>query len=131
MIDYFNQIFDKVCREVWNEFGNDIEIKGEYVSTPSKFPTITIEERMNIPSNLDNGEIKYADVQYRVQIFTNSTDKRSKARKLFGKVNDILYDCNIICKTYTTIPEIYNSSIYEIQATFEATIDSNGTIYRR
>jgi len=38
---------------------------------------------------------------------------------------------NLIRKTYTTTPDVYNSSIYQITATFEAEIRSDGMIFRR
>lgn len=131
MIDYFNEIFSAVANEVWTKHGQAITIKGEYVQTPKDFPTITIDEVYNVASELDNGEQKFADITIRVQVFTNDNAKRSTARSLFKTVSDKLYSLNLISKTYSTTPTIYNSSIYEIQATFEGTVDKNGTIYRR
>lgn len=132
MIDFSNEIFTGVCQAIWTAHGQDIEIKGEYVSAPTTFPTITIDESQNIISNLDNGVQKYADIQYRVQIFSNKPNgKRMEARALFDTIEQFFYEHNLICKTYTTTPNIYNSAVYEIQATFEGTIDSNGTIFRR
>ena len=131
MIDYLNQVFNAVYNAVTSEYG-DIDIKGEYVNTPSSFPCVTFDELSNVSSNLDNGEIKFTDVQYRVQVFSNKANgKRGEARAIFKTIEECLYGLNLTCKTFTTTPTIYNSNVYEIQATFEGTISSNGVIYRR
>jgi hypothetical protein len=108
-----------------------ITVKGEYVATPAKFDCVTIDETKNVPTYLDNSDkIKYTAVQYRVQVFCNAENKRSRARAIFGSVDELLRSLGLVCKTYTTVPEIYNSEIYSITATYEGVIDMNGVIYR-
>lgn len=109
-----------------------IQVKGEYVSTPSKFPTVTIDETSNVPTHLDGGRTnKYAAITYRVQIFSNKENgKRAEARKIYKTVDELMQDMGLFAKTYTTTPAVYNSEIYCITATYEGVIDVGGTIYR-
>lgn len=130
MIDYSNEIFSAVAGDLRSLY-TGIQVKGEYVATPSHFPTVTLDETQNVPVHLDSArQNKYARVQYRAQIFTNSEGKRAMARKIFGTLDAKMQEIGFVCITYTTTPAIYNSELYSITATFEGVIDRNGVIYR-
>lgn len=131
MIDYSNEIFDKAAKHLRSVY-EGIQVKGEYVATPSRFPTVTIDETRNIPAHLDSGsKNKYASVTYRVQVFSNKeSGKRAEARKIYAAADEIMQELGLVAKTYTTTPSIYNSEIYCITATYEGVIDIGGVIYR-
>ena len=130
MIDYSNEIFNAVAVHL-RSFYPGIQVRGEYVDIPAKFPTVTIDEISNIPDHLDSAVgNKYARVIYRVQVFCNGEGKRSKAREIYSSVDEILQSFNLIAKTYTTTPAIYNSDIYCITATHEGVIGADGAVYR-
>ena len=130
MIDYSNEIFNAVATDLRSAY-EGIKVVGEYVSSPTHFPTVTIDETENIPTHLDNAELpKYASVVYRVQVFCNGTGKRAKAREIFGTVAQRLSLMGLVVVTYTTTPAIYNSEVYCITGTFRGVIDRNGVIYR-
>jgi hypothetical protein len=130
MIDYSNEIFNAVATDLRSTY-EDIKVVGEYVATASHFPTVTIDEISNVPTNLDSAELpKYAEVQYRVQIFCNGSGKRAKAREIYGTVAKQLSLLGLVGVTYTTTPTIYNSEVYCITGTFRGVIDRDGVIYR-
>ena len=131
MIDYSNEIFQAVAENLRAEYA-DIRVVGEYVATPTFFPTVTLDETQNVPIHLDSAmENKYAQVQYRAQIFTNTENgKRAQARKIFGALDAQMQRLGLVCKTFTTTPAIYNAEIYSITVTYEGVIDKNGVIYR-
>lgn len=130
MIDFSNEIFNSVAVHLRSLYPG-IQVKGEYVDTPARFPTVTIDEISNIPDHLDSAaENKYARVIYRVQVFCNGEGKRSAARQIYASVDEILLELNLMAKTYTTTPAIYNSDIYCITATHEGVIGEDGMIYR-
>ena len=130
MIDYSNEIFTAVATDLRSTY-EGIKVVGEYVSSPTLFPTVTIDEISNVPTNLDSAELpKYAEVQYRVQIFCNGAGKRAKAREIYGSVAQRLSLLGLVGMTYTTTPAIYNSEIYCITGTFRGVIDRDGVIYR-
>ena len=130
MIDYSNEIFNAVATDLRFAY-EGIKVVGEYVASPSLFPTVTIDETKNIPTHLDSAATpKYAEVQYRVQVFCNGTGKRAKAREIFGTVAEKLNSLGLVGVTYTTTPAVYNSEVYCITGTFHGVIDRGGMIYR-
>lgn len=130
MIDYSNEIFNAVATDLRSTY-EGIKVVGEYVSSPTLFPTVTIDEISNVPTHLDSGALpKYAEVQYRVQVFCNGTGKRAKARDIYGNVAQKLSMLGLVGVTYTTTPAIYNSEIYCITGTFRGVLDRDGVIYR-
>ena len=131
MIDYANEIFNTLAELLFEAYPG-IEVKGEYVETPANFPCVSIEETANTPQHLDSASTaKYALIRYRVQVFSNSpSGKRAEARAIFQTLDQYMQELNLMCKSMTTTPTVYHASIYQITATFEGTVDANGTIYR-
>ena len=130
MIDYSNEVFSMVAKDLRSLYLN-IQVVGENVDSPAKFPAVTIDEIQNVPVHLDSGVTnKYARVVYRSQIFCNGEGKRQKAREIYKILDQTLMSVGLFAKTYTTTPAIYNSEIYCITATHEGVIGNDGTIYR-
>jgi hypothetical protein len=130
MIDYSNEVFSVVAKDLRSLYSG-IQVIGEYVETPAKFPTVTVDEINNVPAHLDSGAAnKYARVTYRCQVFCNGDGKRKKARTIYDTVDRILMSLGLYAKSYTTTPAIYNSEIYCITATYEGVIGEDGVIYR-
>ena len=131
MIDVSNEIFNAVATEVRAKH-SPIAVIGENVSTPASFPCVAMDETFNVPSQLDTASSEqYAAVTYRVQVICSGDDKRAKAREIFKTVAQVCHGLNLMRKTYTTTPDIYNSSVYQISATFEADVRHDGMIFRR
>jgi hypothetical protein len=131
VIDFSNEIFNSVAVDLRSLYPG-IRVVGEYVASPTEFPTVTLDETSNIPVNLDSaGQSKYARIQYRAQVFTNRDNgKRAQARQIYTTLDAKMQSLGLFCKTYTTTPAVYNSEIYSITATYEGVIDRNGVIYR-
>ena len=130
MIDYSNEVFSVVAKDLRSLYSG-IQVIGEYVETPAKFPTVTLDEINNVPVHLDSGATnKYARVLFRCQVFCNGEGKRQKARTIYDTVDRILMGNGLFAKSYTTTPAIYNSEIYCITATYEGVIGEDGVIYR-
>ena len=131
MLDFSNEIFNAVAKHLRSLY-KGIQVKGEYVSTPAKFPTVTIDEISNVPVELDSDKTnKYADILYRVQVFSNKENgKRAEAREIYKAVDEKLMELGLFAKSFTTTPAIYNSEIYSITATYGGIISRDGVIYR-
>lgn len=131
MIDVSNEIFNVVATAVRAEH-SPVTVIPENTSLPASFPCVAMDETYNVDSQNDSsGEAKFAAVTYRVQVFCNGDGKRANARAIFGTVADTMRSFNLMRKTYTTTPDVYNSSIYQITATFEADVRHDGMIFRR
>lgn len=134
MLDFQNEIFTSVAAKVRSKHAGTT-VTGEYTRSPSKFPTVTLDEIENVTvgSLVDSSnEEKYCGVTYRLQVFSNKTaGKKAEARDIFATADIVMLGLGFRRITYSTTPEIYDSTIYSIVATYEAIVDANGVIYSR
>ena len=134
MIDYLNEIFATVAQAVrTNHY--DATVTGEYTRKPSKFPTVTLDEIENIAIDRleDSSDAEnYSGLGYRLQVFSNKqSGKKAEARAIFLTADAEMRRMGFRRITYTTTPEIYESTIYSITATYEAVVDIHGVVYKR
>ena len=134
MIDKLNEIFTSVATSVRNKH-TGTTVTGEYTRKPSKFPAVTLDEIQNVVvdrlEDSSNAE-SFAGVTYRLQVFSNKrTGKKAEAREIFATADAEMRRMGFRRVTYTTTPEIYDSTIYNITATYEAVISAAGYVYKR
>ncbi len=134
MLDFLNEIFAPVATGVrWEHPGTTVT--GEYTRQPSKFPCVTLDEIQNVTVDAlvdSSDEENYAGLGYRLQVFSNKqSGKRAEARAIFATADSLMRGLGFHRVSYTTTPEIYDSTIYSITATYEAIVDANGVIYKR
>ena len=134
MIDYMNEIFTAVAVPV-REAHHGVSITGEYTRQPSAFPAVTLDETENVVVDRledSSGEETYAGLRYRLQVFSNKVKgKKSEARAIFSTADAVMRRIGFRRTSYTTTPEIYESTIYSITAVYEGIIDVNGVTYKR
>ena len=134
MIDFENEIFTAVATAVRTAH-TGTTIKSEYVRSPASFPTVALSEtdNVNVDALIDSSqEEKYAGLGYRLQVFSNKeSGKKSEAKAIFKTADQIMCGMGFRRRSYSTTPEIYNSTIFSITATYEAIADINGVLYRR
>lgn len=134
MIDKLNEVFTNVATRVRDQH-TGTTVTGEYTRMPSKFPAVTLDEIQNVvvdrledSTNAEN----FAGVAYRLQTFSNKqTGKKAEARAIFATADAEMRRMGFRRVTYTTTPEIYESTIYCITATYEAVISAVGYVYKR
>ena len=134
MNDFLNEIFTAVAVMV-REAHPGIMVTGEYTRQPSKFPTLTLDETQNVMVDRlqdSSEEERFSGLTYRLQVFSNKTSgKKAEAREIFATADETMRGMGFRRMTYTTTPEIYDSTVYSITATYEAVVDENGVIYKR
>lgn len=134
MNDFMNEIFTAVAVPV-REAHPGVTFTGEYTRKPSSFPAATLDEIENVMvDRLDDssGEERFSGLTYRLQVFSNKkAGRKSEARAIFKTADSVMRGLGFHRVTYTTTPEIYESTIYSITATYEAIIDADGGISRR
>ena len=134
MLDFTNEIFTAVAKPVReNHVGTTVT--GEYTRKPSKFPAVTLDEISNVMVDWledSSNEEKFAGVNYRLQVFSNKeSGKRAEARAIFATADAEMRRIGFRRVSYTTTPEIYKSTVYEITATYEAIVSKDGFVYAR
>ena len=134
MIDILNEIFTAVAAPV-REAHPGVMVTGEYTRQPSKFPALTLDEIQNVMVDRledSSDQETFSALTYRLQVFSNkSSGKKAEARSIFATADNVMRCLGFRRVTYTTTPEIYDSTVYSISATYEAVADVNGTIYKR
>lgn len=134
MLDFQNEIFTAVATDVRTAH-EGTTITGEYTRKPSQFPAVALDEIENVTVGEladSSDEEKYVGVTYRLQVFSNkSGGKKAEARAIFATADAAMRKMGFRRITYTTTPEIYDSTIYSITATYEAVISVYGVIYQR
>ena len=134
MIDYMNEIFNTLATTVRSSHSG-VTVTGEYTRQPSKFPAVTLDETENVTVGAleDSSDTeRYSGITYRLQVFSNKqTGKKAEARAIFATADGVMRQLGFRRITYTTTPEIYESTIYSITATYEAIVDADGVIYKR
>lgn len=134
MLDFLNEIFTTVATAV-RAAHSTVTVTGEYTRKPSKLPAVTLDETENVTvANLvdSSREERYSGLTYRLQVFSNKTSgKKAEARAIFATADEAMRNLGFRRITYTTTPEIYESTIYSITATYEAVVDANGVTYKR
>lgn len=134
MIDYCNEIFTTVAQRVRADH-KGTTVAGEYTRMPSKFPMVTLDETQNITMDnlVDSSHVEnYSGVAYRLQVFSNKQNgKKAQARAIFSTADDALRGMGLRRVTYTTTPEIYDSTIYSITATYEGVVSALGYVHKR
>lgn len=134
MIDVNSVVFTTVATVVRDNHASATVI-GEYVRKPSKFPTVTLDEIQNVMVDRledSSNEEKFAGITYRLQVFSNKQNgKKAEARDIFATADAEMRRMGFRRVTYTTTPEIYKSTVYEINATYEAIVSWDGYVYAR
>lgn len=134
MIDHLNEIFTAVAIRLRDEHPG-ITVTGEYTRKPSKLPAATLDEIENLTvDELEDSSVadSFSALTYRLQVFSNKqSGKKAEARAIFATADGVMLSLGFRRVTYTTTPEIYESTIYSITATYEAIAHADGVIYRR
>lgn len=132
MIDFFDDIFDLI-RAASVEANPRVTVAEETQSKKTKFPMVTVSETNNYPVALDSAQReKYAAVQYRIRIYSNKdVGRRQEAMALFQAIDQRLTASNFVRRSKRNTPDLYRSSLLEVEATYEAVISESGQIYTR
>ena len=134
MLDYANEIFTNVANAVRDRHAG-VTVVGENTRKPSKFPAVTVDESENVMVGRledSSNEEKFAGVTYRLQVFSNKQNgKKAEAREIFATADAEMRRMGFRRVSFTTTPEIYESTIYQINATYEAVVSAAGYVYER
>lgn len=134
MIDIESQVFDRVATRVREQFPN-IFMTGEYVSSPSSFPAVSLVEMDNSTreATIDSGSNEnHVNVMYEVNVYSNkTTGKKSECKMILAVLDNEMTALGFVRSTLTPVPNEYDSSIYRMVARYRAAVSHDHKIYRR
>lgn len=133
MIDIESQIFTPLAEGLRENFSG-IQVSGEYVNAPSRFPYVSIIEQDNYPTerHLDSSDTeKFATLMYEVNVYSNkTTGKKTQCRSILKYIDDCLYRLNFKRISLSPVPNLENATIYRLVARYRVETDGK-TLYRR
>ncbi len=134
MLDFNNEVFTIVATAVRGNHAG-VTVAGEYTRKPSKLPAVTLDETSNVMVDRledSSNEESFAGVTYRLRVLSNKQNgKKAESREIFATADAEMRRIGFRRVTYTTTPEIYDSTVYEITATYEGVISASGYVYKR
>ena len=134
MIDIENEVFNRVATRVREQFP-DIFMVGEYVSSPSFFPAVSLMEMENsiLESTVDSGSNEnHANVMYEVNVYSNKTaGKKTECKTIIALIDTEMTDMGFVRSTLTPVPNEYDSTIYRMVGRYRAAVSTDHNIYRR
>ena len=134
MIDYENEIFNTVAKEVRAKYPN-IYMVGEYVKTPPKFPFVSLVEMDNqsYQRTEDSGSSEnHVSVMYEVNVYSNKTvGKKSECKSIAATIDEQMLALGFARTMLQPIPNLDDATIYRMVGRYSAIISKNKVIYRR
>lgn len=131
MIDLENDIYDYVAKAL-RAAHSGVDVAGEYIETPAKFPHVSIVEADNrILQRMRTNNIENAcSVMYEANIYSNRVGVRKSEAKAIANTLDEVFESIGFTRTFREqIPNLRDATIYRIVCRYEAVIDKNYMIY--
>ena len=135
MIDIENQVYSKIRTELLLTYPQ-INMPQAYTPQVTTFPCVIVEEKTNLPNVstiTTHSTENYSDLMYEINIYTNSTTKKTDAKAIRNIINDIMMNYFGMERNYcSNIPNLVDSSIYRIVLRYTCKVDNDTLkIYRR
>ena len=134
MFNIQREIFTTVANEVLASYPA-CRITNAFVYAPAEFPAVAIvlsDDDMTDNTRDSSKADNYRDVTVTVDVYSNKADgKKTEAESIAQIVIDTLTPLNFDMRSCRPLSNLNNATNYRITATFTATVDSNGIIYKR
>ena len=132
MIDLENDIFSAVATELRAQFSG-VQVYGEYVETPARFPAVTIVEADNrVLTRMRTENIENAvSSMFEINVYSNkASGKKAEAKAIANAVDEKMSAIGYTRTFREQIPNLKDATIYRIVCRYEAVIDKNFVIYQ-
>lgn len=125
MIDVESKVF-QLCADTFRaEYPNGY-IAPEYVSKPSAFPAVLVEEMSNTVDARarDNGDTEHAvNTMYQVDVFSNlNKGKKAQAKAVVALIDSVMASRRFVRTYMNPVPNFNDATIYRITARYERKI---------
>ena len=133
MIDIESKVYTPIAEQLREKYPG-IDVAGEYINAPPKFPHASIVEQDNYTTQarLDSSQKeRYATVMYEVNVYSDKAGKKKTVcREIMGVIDEMLYKLNFTRISMSPVPNMENGTIYRLVARYKAETDGEN-LYRR
>ncbi len=134
MIDHENEIFS-YCAKALREVFKGIYVVGETISSPPKFPAVSIIEISNsvYEDSIDCCSYEnHIRAMYEIDVYSNLTSgKKKQAKKIMNMIDEKLSELGCIRTFCQPMDNLSDISIYRLKARYEAIIGKDNYIYTK
>lgn len=133
MNDIESQVFTRVSDVLTANF-RGITVKSELELSPSKFPSVSLEEADNYSltsTATTTGTDNHQVVMYELNVLSNkSSGRKSEAKKIFSMADEVLVGLGFTRLSRMPMP-MNDGTVYRYVGRYTAVVDNNQNIYRR
>lgn len=134
MIDIESEVFSIVANAVRTAYP-DAYVVGEYVKSPTRFPSVSIVEmdntaydRTQTSDNLEN----HAELLYEVNIYSNKTSgKKSECKAIASLIDNEFATLGFSRIMLQPIPNLEDATIYRMTGRYKGVVSKDKKVYRR
>ena len=134
MIEVENEIFSIVANAVRTAYP-DAYVVGEYVKSPSRFPSVSIVEientaydRTQSSGSLEN----HADITYEVNIYSNKeSGKKSECKEIASLIDDEFATLGFSRTMLQPISNVDDATIYRMLGRYRGVVSKDKIVFRR
>ena len=121
MIDIENEVFNNVANVLRGKY-EGLSIYGEYVETPSSFPSVSLVEEDNSEVeqfvSITREDEKVVDLMYSVNVYSNLTQgKKAQAKAIMNDIDEELHRMGFIRTMRQPMPNM-DRTIYRMIARY-------------
>ena len=132
MINIFNQVYTLLVSAL-TSYDSTIKTAGVYTNVPSAYPFVSLEEIEN--SVYENGSDcceteNFANVEYEVNIYTQSPNKKSKGDAIAEVVDTFMKEKGFT-RTTRNILQNTDETVYRIVLRYAGVVSKDHIVYRR
>ena len=132
MIDCENEVYTRLAGVLREEFPG-INLTGEYLNTPPKFPHVSIilSDNSVIRNRLGTNNDETAICMFEINVYSNkSSGKKSECKAIMAVIDEVLMSMNFVRLSMNPVPNLEDASIYRIVSRYRVATDGK-FFYRR
>lgn len=134
MINIEPEIFNIIAKAVRMAYP-DASVVGEYVKSPSRFPSVSIVEINNVAydNTQTSGSLEnHADVTYEVNIYSNKTSgKKSECKAIASLIDNELAALGFSRSMLQPVPNVDDATIYRMLGRYRGVVSKDNYVFRR
>lgn len=132
MIDIENAVYSEIKRTL-TASESSLTIGLGYEQMPSVFPYLSVEEDVNSIywGTSTNETENHALIRYQISIFTRGNTKKSEAKRIAKRTDDIMNRLGFQRVFRNTMVNFEQSEAYRLDLFYEGIVSRGHTIYRR